>query len=318
MIKSYKFVQVEYVKYLFRGLFMPINTFDETIKQTAINYLIEIEKHFKQDKADVLFYYGDIDRLYETTFRAAIEGLTEEHKKNKRETLVIILHTNGGSAETAEKYVNMIRTYYKKVYFIIPNYAMSAGTIFCMSGNKIFMDCSSCLGPIDPQIYSIKEKRYVPANGYLDEIENIIDKSRKGILSNAEFLMYQNQDLAFLNQCRQTALLSVNLLEEWLIKYKFCDWTETETRKIKVDETYKRKRAKEIAEALGKSTKWHVHSRPIMIPDLKKLNIIIDDYTHKEDLKKVIRQYSDFMLQYNIKSMSPSPEVRFIHTRLFF
>ncbi|MDR3306618.1 MAG: ATP-dependent Clp protease proteolytic subunit [Endomicrobium sp.] len=209
---------------------MPINTFNETIKQTARNYLTAIEKYFDSAKADVLFYYGYIDRLYETIFRAAIEELTAEHKKNKRETLIIILHTNGGSAETTEKYVNMIRTYYKKVYFIIPNYAMSAGTIFCMSGNKIFMDCSSCLGPIDPQIYSIKEKRYVPVNGYLDEIKNIIDKSKKGALSNVEFVMFQNQDLAFLNQCRQTALLSVNLLEEWLVKYKFCDWTKTETR----------------------------------------------------------------------------------------
>jgi hypothetical protein len=82
---------------------------------------------------------------------------------------------------------------------------------------------------------------------------------------------------------------------------------------IVVDEDYKRARAKKIAEELGKNTKWHVHSRPIMIPDLKKLNIIIDDYTADEKFKKIIRQYVDFMLEY-IQSL----EGRFIHTRLFF
>lgn len=296
---------------------MSINSFNDEIKRTAKNYLIQLENYFKADKADVLFYYGDIDRVYEQVFRNALEALVKQHEKNHRETLIIVLQTNGGSVETTEKYVNLIRKYYKKVYFIIPNYAMSAGTIFCMSGNKIYMDCSSCLGPIDPQIYSIKEQRFVPANGYLDEINAMIEKSKNGTLSNVEFVMCQNQDLAFLNQCKQTASLTVNLLKEWLVKYKFSDWKITEERQIPVTDEYKQERAKDIAEQLGKNSKWHVHSRPIMISELKKLNIRIDDYTQNEPLKKLIRQYSDYVLQY-IQNTQNTPNVRFIHTRLFF
>ncbi|MDO5764102.1 MAG: hypothetical protein Q4P84_00170 [Elusimicrobiales bacterium] len=296
---------------------MSINSFNDEIKRTAKNYLIQLENYFKADKADVLFYYGDIDRVYEQVFRNALEALVKQHEKNHRETLIIVLQTNGGSVETTEKYVNLIRKYYKKVYFIIPNYAMSAGTIFCMSGNKIYMDCSSCLGPIDPQIYSIKEQRFVPANGYLDEINAMIEKSKNGTLSNVEFVMCQNQDLAFLNQCKQTASLAVNLLKEWLVKYKFSDWKITEERQILVTDEYKQERARDIAEQLGKNSKWHVHSRPIMISELKKLNIRIDDYTQNEPLKKLIRQYSDYVLQY-IQNTQNTPNVRFIHTRLFF
>ena len=296
---------------------MSINSFNDEIKRTAKNYLIQLENYFKADKADVLFYYGDIDRVYEQVFRNALEALVKQHEKNHRETLIIVLQTNGGSVETTEKYVNLIRKYYKKVYFIIPNYAMSAGTIFCMSGNKIYMDCSSCLGPIDPQIYSIKEQRFVPANGYLDEINAMIEKSKNGNLSNVEFVMCQNQDLAFLNQCKQTASLAVNLLKEWLVKYKFSDWKITEERQIPVTDEYKQERARDIAEQLGKNSKWHVHSRPIMISELKKLNIRIDDYTQNEPLKKLIRQYSDYVLQY-IQNTQNTPNVRFIHTRLFF
>lgn len=296
---------------------MSINSFNDEIKRTAKNYLIQLENYFKADKADVLFYYGDIDRVYEQVFRNALEALVKQHEKNHRETLIIVLQTNGGSVETTEKYVNLIRKYYKKVYFIIPNYAMSAGTIFCMSGNKIYMDCSSCLGPIDPQIYSIKEQSFVPANGYLDEINAMIEKSKNGTLSNVEFVMCQNQDLAFLNQCKQTASLAVNLLKEWLVKYKFSDWKITEERQIPVTDEYKQERARDIAEQLGKNSKWHVHSRPIMISELKKLNIRIDDYTQNEPLKKLIRQYSDYVLQY-IQNTQNTPNVRFIHTRLFF
>jgi ClpP class serine protease len=48
--------------------------------------------------------------------------------------------------------VTVIRKHYKTVNFVVPDYAMSAGTIFCMSGDKIFMDYASALGPIDPQV----------------------------------------------------------------------------------------------------------------------------------------------------------------------
>jgi hypothetical protein len=63
----------------------------------------------------------------------------------------------------------------------------------------------------------------------------------------------------------------------------------------------------------------HVHSRPIMIPDLKKMNILIDDYTDNVELKRIIRQYSDFMLQYiATEYLSKGKNIRFIHTKLFF
>ena len=84
---------------------MAINSFNSEIKKTARNFLMQLENYFKEAKADVLFYNGDIDRIYEQMFRTAIEGLVKEHKKNHRETLIVILQTNGGSVETAEKYV---------------------------------------------------------------------------------------------------------------------------------------------------------------------------------------------------------------------
>lgn len=144
--------------------------FDETIKETLNLRLRDLEKYFE---ADVIFYYGEIHPALEKAFRDFIEQLKKDKEFN-RDRLVVLLNTPGGSAETVEKMVSVIRFHYKEVYFVVPDYAMSAGTILCMSGDKIFMDYSSSLGPIDPQVYN--GKNWVPALGYLDKVEELIQK----------------------------------------------------------------------------------------------------------------------------------------------
>ena len=133
--------------------------FDRTIKEILNQNLEKLETHFK---SDVIFYYGEIHPSYEKIFRDFIEMLKEDTPGKDR--LTVVLNTPGGNAETVEKMVEIIRHHYKEVYFVVPDYAMSAGTIFCMSGDKIFMDYSSSLGPIDPQVFN--GTTYVPALGF--------------------------------------------------------------------------------------------------------------------------------------------------------
>ena len=85
----------------------------------------------------------------ENVLRDIVEDIAKDTNK---EQLAVILTTTGDSATAVERYVNIIRKHYNKIIFIIPDYAYSAGTIFCMSGDEIWMDYFSVLGPIDPQI----------------------------------------------------------------------------------------------------------------------------------------------------------------------
>ena len=147
---------------------------------------------------DAVFYYGVISAAYDKLFRDFIETLAAEGKHKR---LVVLLNTVGGSAETVEKMVRIIRFHYEEIYFVVPDFAMSAGTILCMSGDKIFMDYSSSLGPIDPQVWNGKE--WVPALGYLDKVEELLEKARKNELTDAEFLILQGQDLATLSRYEQ-------------------------------------------------------------------------------------------------------------------
>ena len=75
-----------------------------------------------------------------------------EARKKRRENLFVILDTPGGVRRDCRANRPRLRQHYGEVKFIIPDSAMSAGTVLAMSGDEILMDYHSCLGPIDPQL----------------------------------------------------------------------------------------------------------------------------------------------------------------------
>lgn len=274
---------------------MPL-LFDAAIKDLLDQRLDALEKHFD---ADVIFLFGELQHYLVKWVRDQIEKL----KEDKRKRLVMVLGTPGGSAETAEKLVDLMRNHYDEVFFVVPDEAMSAGTILCMSGDRIFMDYSSSLGPIDPQVFN--GTRYVPARGYVDQVEVFLDKAQKSTLTHAEAMIWQAQDLAFLSLCQQQIQLTVTLLKKWLVEYKFRDWKEHRTDPKKkgqpVTDDEKKLRAEEIAKALGNNQKWHSHGRRIGIETLKndpELRLVIDDYSGDDELRKKIREYNDLFTDY--------------------
>src|SRR5471030_1389556 len=99
------------------------------VKEAARQYVTVLEKHFG---ADCVYFYGPIFPSCEKHFRLLIEA-TKKSNKIPRDKLVVFLNTPGGSAETVEKLVDIIRYHYDEVFFVVPDEAMSAGTIFCMS-----------------------------------------------------------------------------------------------------------------------------------------------------------------------------------------
>lgn len=280
--------------------------FDSTLHNILNEKLAKLESHFN---ADVIFYYGQIADKLEKPFRDFIEDLKTDVIKHN--TLCIILNTPGGSAETVEKLVKITRHHYQEVYFIVPDAAYSAGTIFCMSGDKIFMDYSSALGPIDPQVFN--GKNWVPALGYLDKVEEMINKSRMGQLTQAELIMLREQDLAMLRRHEQARELTIALLKEWLVKYKFKNWNSHQNGST-VTPQEKENRAKEIAKHLGDNKLWHSHGRSIGVSALTTiLKLKIEDYSNDLVLKPLIREYNDLICQYILRNRSEA----FLHSRKF-
>jgi hypothetical protein len=123
--------------------------------------------------------------------------------------------------------VGTIRHHYGEVIFTVPNIAMSAGTVFVMSGDRILMDYLSRLGPIDPQIE--KDDKLVHALSYLNQFERLNLKAQNGQLTTAEYALLSKLDLGELHQFEQAR----DLLVSWLSKYKFKDWLTKRTSQTK-------------------------------------------------------------------------------------
>lgn len=282
----------------------PINSAN---RQAMENSFSALEKVFD---ADVMVYYGELIDGVEADVKQIIEQICHDGKKH--DTLYILLTTPGGSLNPVKRMVNIFRNFYAEVNFIIPDYAYSAGTVMCCSGDKIFMDYYSVLGPIDPQVRN-KDGKFVAALGYLDKINELIQKAKNNELTNAEFIILKDFDLAELRAYEQARDLAVDLLVEWLPKYKFKNWTIHQSSQNPVTIEEKKNRALEIAQNLSDNKEWKSHGRPISREELGRLKLQIDHIEDNADAYAAVTAYHELMIDYVRKYNMQ----RFIQTRGF-
>ena len=180
-----------------------------------------------------------------------------------------------------------------------------------MSGDSIYMDYFSVLGPIDPQVLN-KEGKYIAALVYLDKVNEFVVKAANRNLTNAELIWMKEIDLGELRSFEQARDLTIDLLKKWLVKYKFKNWTKHNNgQDVTIEE--KEQRAKEIAAHLSDNNDWKSHGRPINIEALKDLKLEIEDYSNNVELRMKIRDYYETMSDYiRLKGFSI-----FIHDRIF-
>ena len=259
--------------------------------------------------ADAVAFIGPIMPGHEQQLRRALDSLGPD----RRAALAVILDTPGGIVEVVERVVTTIRFMYSSVTVIVPDQAMSAGTIFALSADRIMMDHLSCLGPIDPQIE--KDGRLVPALSYLNQFERLNQKAQGGVLTTAEYALLDKLDLGELYQFEQARALSNELLIKWLSTYKFKDWKKTETRGLEVTLNMKEERARAIATLLNNPERWHSHGRAIDRKTLREeVDLKIDDLETDQVLYAHVRDYFGLLNDY----MRREKWALFIHSRGYF
>lgn len=232
--------------------------------------------------------------------RSAVE--TRVKAKPERDRLIVVLTTDGGYIEVVQRIVAVLRKHYKLVDFVVPNYAFSAGTVLVMSGDSIYMDYYSRLGPIDPQVETQQGKK-VPALGYLERYNALVKKASGGRLTTAEAqLLIDGFDQAELYKYEQARDLSVSLLQDWLVKYKFKDWKITKTRKRKVTARMKVDAASRVGKMLNDTKKWHSHGHGISREILEKdLGLQIDDFGSTPKIAEAVSSYHELLSDYMVK-----------------
>lgn len=88
------------------------------------------------------------------------------HDLDRSVGLDLILHTPGGELPATESIIDYLhRMFGDDIRVIVPQIAMSAGTLIACASKEILMGAHSNLGPIDPQVLG------VPAYGVVEEFE---------------------------------------------------------------------------------------------------------------------------------------------------
>ena len=202
------------------------------------------------------------------------------------DTVDIIIVTPGGLAQQVSQFVNRVRARFKNVSMVIPYMAMSAGTIWALSGNEIWMDQRAFLGPIDPQVPS-KDGRFIPAQALIALLKTIQDRGQENIKKGqnpdwSDILILQNMDAKEIGNTVSLSQYSVQLAHEYLLNYKFRDWLKhSNGNDVTPQERYDR--AMEVAQKLCSHEHWKVHSHGISREvALSELKIQI---SHPEDIQ---------------------------------
>ena len=92
--------------------------------------------------------------------------MTVIHELDRSAGLDLILHTPGGEMAATESLVEYLRSMFgTDIRAIVPQLAMSGGTMIACAGKEIFMGKQSSLGPIDPHYGGI------PAHGIVEEFK---------------------------------------------------------------------------------------------------------------------------------------------------
>lgn len=151
-------------------------------------------------------------------FMEAIAGL-------RGDKLDLILHTGGGSAEATDAIVSYLRQKYpEEIRIIIPQAAMSAGTMLACAANRIVMGKQSSIGPIDPQfiLQTSVGIQSIPAQAILDQFNKAQTDCRDNPKNlNSWLPMLSQYGPALLVRCQEQIQFGQELVENWLKEYMF-------------------------------------------------------------------------------------------------
>jgi ATP-dependent protease ClpP protease subunit len=159
------------------------------------------------------------------------------HKVERKKGLDLFLHTPGGSVAATESLVHYLKEMFgDNIRAIVPQIAMSAGTMIACACNEILMGKHSNIGPVDPQFSGI------PAIGVLEEVKLAFEEIKK---DNRASLVW-NPILArlppsFIQQC------------QWAIR-RSEEFIEVVLREGMLKELPEPERSEKIKKAVGRLT----------------------------------------------------------------
>lgn len=198
--------------------------------------------------------------------------MTVVHGCDFSKGLDLILHTPGGDIAAAESLVDYLHQLYGcDIRVIVPQLAMSAGTMIACAAKEIVMGKQSSLGPIDPQLQN------VPAIGVLAEL----DKAAADIKADPVKLELWRVILSkyhptLVVSCEQAIKWAQEFVENSLKAVMFKDLPDAEAR------------AKTVVEFLSDFDSTRHHTRHINLNRCREIGLNIVQMESDDKLQDLI------------------------------
>ena len=279
---------------------------------TVLNFQQELQKQigrYNQKTGRKMFIYAaDINKagrvnvsLVQEDFYI-IQDILREYPHDK---IDVYIETPGGSGEAAEEIAKFLHKKFSEVNFVIAGEAKSAGTILVLSGNSIYMTDTGSLGPIDAQVRI--GRSVVSAHDYKAWVdEKKAEAAKNGAIDSFDAIVVAQISPGEIYGVVNSLEFAKDLVKEWLEKYKFKNWTVTQTRREQVTPEKRKERANQVAEMLCDHTTWRSHGRSLKIEDLEQW-LMIESIDADKDLadivyriKTLIRLIFDTSVQYKL------------------
>ena len=213
------------------------------------------------------YSFGQVNDDDKNGFMNAVHGL------DRSLGLDLILHTPGGDISAAESIVHYLRQMFgTNIRAIIPQLAMSAGTMISCACKEIVMGKQSNIGPFDPQFGT-----GIPAHGVIEEFQMAIDEVKKDPLSLPIWqTIISKYHPTFLGECQKATALTEQIVFNWLITGMFEGDTDAANKATK------------IVTALNDHAGTKTHSRHLHIEDAVGFGLKVQQLEEDAELQDLV------------------------------
>ncbi len=204
------------------------------------------------------------------------------HKLDRKLGLDIILHTPGGDLASTESLVDYLRSMFgTNIRAIVPQLAMSAGTMIACACRSIIMGKHSSLGPIDPQFAGI------PAHGVVEEFK----RAKKEIEESPGAIpvwqpIIANYRPTLIGDCEKAIAWSNEITEEWLKTGMFVNNGSAAQEGANTEDIIKT-----ILDELGDHALTKSHNRHLSAGRCRRMGLKIENLEDDQKLQDAVLSY---------------------------
>ena len=198
--------------------------------------------------------------------------MTVIHGMDRTRGLDLILHTPGGEMAATESLVDYLRSMFgRDIRAIVPQLAMSGGTMIACACKEILMGKHSSLGPIDPQFGGI------PAHGVVEEF----NRAKKEVSEDRSTIpiwqpIIAKYSPAFIGECEKSIKWSNEMTGEWL-KTGMFHWVDSPKKKIE-----------KILKELGDHAYTKSHARHLSIEKCREMGLVVVELEENQRLQDAV------------------------------